>query len=299
MSTDKAKLSLKSKYLPRACQSKQVCRSRKDFDSFDFFFLASLDLESISFFVLTAASEIKRVVFFLFCSSYLLKDRFSLLEANVIDNNILSFVTFKIPVDSFIINISNMTSDAAEKDSKKSGDTKATTGPSKDLVDKLQSVAKPLLNVLYIAIPLCIKFGRKIHGFWIKCDDNVIAVFIGFVFCFFGGLYPTLFSAIQAAEQGGRAVLVASLKDLADEAVVIMEQSKKDDKVDADKDGVADVEQIENKEYVQRKTLLVLQKMNPQKGGHRLVYYLHRLVVCHGCPIHSICQNDSNGKFNC
>jgi hypothetical protein len=159
-----------------------------------------------------------------------------------------------------------MTSDAAEKESKKGGDTKASSsGPSKDLVDKLQSVAKPLLNVLYIAIPVCIKFGRKFHGFWVKCDDNVIAAFIGFVFCFFGGLYPTLFSAIQAAEQGGRAVLVASMKDLADEAVVIIEQSKKDDKADADKDGVADVEQIDNKEYVQRKTLLVLQKMNPEK----------------------------------
>jgi hypothetical protein len=63
-----------------------------------------------------------------------------------------------------------MTSDAAEKESKKEGDTHASScsGPSKDLVDKLQSMAKPLLNVLYIAIPVCIKFGRKFHGFWVN-----------------------------------------------------------------------------------------------------------------------------------
>jgi hypothetical protein len=164
-----------------------------------------------------------------------------------------------------------MTSDATAKDesSKKSsstGDQNSKPGVvSADLVDKLQNLAKPTLDLLCLAIPFLIKAGRKFHHYWTKCDDNVLAAFLGFVFCFFGGLYPTLFSAIQAAEQGGRVTLVYAMRDLSDEAAVIIEESKKDDKVDADGDGIADVDQIDNKEYVHRKTLLVLRKMNPQK----------------------------------
>ena len=52
---------------------------------------------------------------------------------------------------------------------------------------------------------------------------------------------------------------------LADEALVIIEESKKDDNVDADGDGKADVKQIGNREYALRKTRLVMAKMNPTK----------------------------------
>ena len=52
---------------------------------------------------------------------------------------------------------------------------------------------------------------------------------------------------------------------LADEALVIVEESKKDDEVDADGDGKADVKQIGNREYALRKTRLVMAKMNPEK----------------------------------
>lgn len=96
---------------------------------------------------------------------------------------------------------------------------------------------------------------------WSKLDDDVITAIIGFVFCFFGGFFPTLFSAVQAAEQAGRATLVEAVSDLASEAVIIIDESKKDDKVDKDGDGVADVDKLSDKEYVKRKTLLVLQKV--------------------------------------
>ena len=44
-----------------------------------------------------------------------------------------------------------------------------------------------------------------------------------------------------------------------------MEESKKDDEKDEDKDGKKDVTEASAKEYLQRKTLLVLKKMNPDK----------------------------------
>jgi hypothetical protein len=85
------------------------------------------------------------------------------------------------------------------------------------------------------------------------------------VFCFFGGTFPTLFAAIQAAEYGGRKVVMKSIVDLADETLVIIEESKKDDDVDADKDGKKDVDGISGADLLKRKTLLVLKKMNPEK----------------------------------
>jgi hypothetical protein len=73
------------------------------------------------------------------------------------------------------------------------------------------------------------------------------------------------FAAIQAAEHGGRKTVVEAVSDLAEEAMIIIEESKKDDKEDKNKDGVKDVDQITKKEYMTRKTKLVLKKMNPEK----------------------------------
>jgi hypothetical protein len=152
----------------------------------------------------------------------------------------------------------------------KASTTTATKPKSKEdlLKEKIamfQEVAKPLLNLLYLAIPFVIRGGRFAHKVWSQLDQDAIESILGFVFCFFGGLYPTLFSAVQAAEYGGRAKLVEALGDLAEEATKILDESKKDDKIDVDGDGKADVDQLSSREFVERKTLLVLRKMNPQK----------------------------------
>jgi len=104
-----------------------------------------------------------------------------------------------------------------------------------------------------------IEKGRKLHALWTKLDDSVIKSIIGFVFCFFGGFYPTLFAGIQAAEQSGRALVVESVYELADEATRIIEESKKDN------DENPDVNKLTNQEYMKRKTKFVLQKMNPER----------------------------------
>ena len=129
----------------------------------------------------------------------------------------------------------------------------------------LQGLVKPLLDGLTVAIPVLMKYWKKGQEVYVTLPKNVLAFAVGFIFAFFGGMYPVLFAAIMAAEYGGRQIIYTSLKDLADEAIIILEQSKKDDQVDDDKDGVSDVDQISSQEYIKRKTLLVLQKMNPDK----------------------------------
>jgi len=131
--------------------------------------------------------------------------------------------------------------------------------------EKLQVCAKPAFDFIVPKIPLAIEYAKKLIVFYNSLPQNELNFLIGCVYCFFGGLYPVLFAAAMAAEYGGRQTIYDAIKDLATEATTIIEQSKKDDDLDNDKNGVKDVNQISGKEFVQRKTLLVLQKMNPEK----------------------------------
>ncbi len=88
---------------------------------------------------------------------------------------------------------------------------------------------------------------------------------IGFVFCFFGGLYPTLFAAIEAAKHGGVEIIADAMGDLADEAMKLIDANKKDDEDDKNNNGVKDVKEVGGNELILRKVNLVLTKMNPAK----------------------------------
>lgn len=150
-----------------------------------------------------------------------------------------------------------------ETDEKKKTDDAAKKAA--ELAEKLQGMAKPVLDAVVFAIPLLIKYGRLLRVNIEKLPNNAFNFLVGFIFCFFGGLYPVLFAAIQAAKYGGRKAVMDAVCDIADEASKIIEESKKDDKVDADGDGKADVDALATKEFVQRKFLLVMKKMDPHK----------------------------------
>lgn len=150
-----------------------------------------------------------------------------------------------------------------ETDEKQKADNAAKNAA--ELAEKLQGLAKPILQAIVFAIPLIIKYGRVARVYIDKLPANAFNFLVGFIFCFFGGLYPVLFAAIQAAEYGGRKAVMNAMRDIADEILKIVEESKKDDKVDADRDGKADVTELATKEFVQRKFLLVMKKMDPHK----------------------------------
>ena len=131
--------------------------------------------------------------------------------------------------------------------------------------DMLQSVAKPVFAALSVLLPSIIFGCSKAWAFYKSMPKNAVKFWTGFVFCFFGGLYPVTFAAVQAAEHGGRQKVVDSLTLLSEEALIILEESKKDDKKDDDKDGVEDVKQIDGTQFALRKFNLVITKMDPQK----------------------------------
>jgi hypothetical protein len=129
----------------------------------------------------------------------------------------------------------------------------------------LQSIAKPIISVFMVVVPVVITTTRQTYLLFKKLPQNALLFAYGSVFCFFGGTFPTLFAAIQAAEYGGRQKVLDALNSLSEEALIVINESKKDDDADVNSDGKKDSEQLSQTEYLARKTTLVLKKMNPEK----------------------------------
>lgn len=140
-------------------------------------------------------------------------------------------------------------------------------GGADELVQKL---ARPILNYIFEAIPVVISIIQNVYKVYKKLPLNYVHLLIGTVMCFFGGFYPTVFAALQAANHGGLTTVMKALKALSLETTTIINESKKDDKKDDDRDGVPDTDQIDGQELVKRKVKLVLTKMDPEKVNDAL-----------------------------
>ena len=64
----------------------------------------------------------------------------------------------------------------------------------------IQLVAKPVFNVIFAVIPVLINLSVKTYEFYKKLPIVVVKLIIGLIMCFFGGIYPTVFAAIQVSE---------------------------------------------------------------------------------------------------
>ena len=114
-------------------------------------------------------------------------------------------------------------------------------------------------------LPYVVKFARLCYSVYCLLPITLMEALTGLVTCFFGGMFPTLIAASEAFTQAGWDTTRRALEDLYDEALAIAEESKKDDAVDDDGDGIADVDQISDRELYTRKLQLVLKKSNPAK----------------------------------
>lgn len=61
----------------------------------------------------------------------------------------------------------------------------------------LQKIAKPALNIIFAVIPIIISLSSAAYKFYKKLPILVVKLIIGFIMCFFGGMFPTVFAAIQ------------------------------------------------------------------------------------------------------
>ena len=119
-------------------------------------------------------------------------------------------------------------------------------------------------GVVYAYVAL-FKLGR---GVYVRLPIHLIEAGTGGIVCFFGGMFPTLIAASEAFTQSGWAATKAAVADLCAEAEHVLAASAADDAVDADGDGVADVDQISGRALLARKTRLVLTTVDPDKIDH-------------------------------
>ena len=111
---------------------------------------------------------------------------------------------------------------------------------------------------------------EKGYALYLITPLNLVMAAIGLIFCFFGGTFAVLFAAVEAARLSGWETTYISLCDIVDEAKKIVDASAKDDAKDGDGDGKADVDQLDAKALLLRKTQLVLTKMDPGKLNHAM-----------------------------
>lgn len=159
---------------------------------------------------------------------------------------------------------------SAKEEIKQSRVVDATNISGKMKMDKYEHIVKGMIQVFSFLIPIIISISQFMWKFYKSLPENALQLLIGFIYCFFGGLYPTCFAAIEAAKHGGIREVAKAFSDLSTEALKVIDANKKDDDLDENKDGIKDVKQISEKELILRKTNLVVTKANPDKVNNAI-----------------------------
>lgn len=115
------------------------------------------------------------------------------------------------------------------------------------------------LPYLQMAYDACYKFYLVIQPY-----QGLETAIIGFVYLFFGGAFITTIAAWEAFKMCGYDETMRCLRILYDSYAIAKAASDKDDQVDDDGDGIADVKQIDASALVQRKALVMLKVLDPQ-----------------------------------
>jgi len=100
--------------------------------------------------------------------------------------------------------------------------------------------------------------------------EEFLPLLFGLIMVFFGGYYFTLFAAIEAYRMCGYEQTKECLVQLYHSYLIVLKENEKDNLVDDNNDGIADVEQIDKKELFTRKLSLILKSMDPIKVSNAL-----------------------------
>lgn len=116
------------------------------------------------------------------------------------------------------------------------------------------TITQVLISCGRAILPPAVAVTKGIVGFYRALPIDAVIAQVGLVYCFAGGYYPTLFSALQAAQHCGWQVMVESINDLTEEAIKV---------IDATAELSADV--FDRKELFLRQTNIVLKTVDPIK----------------------------------
>ena len=141
-------------------------------------------------------------------------------------------------------------------------------GAIKPVLDKAAPAFAVLSQVFAIVYPYIEMAFTYLAVVWEKLQpyhpQEFMPAIAGFVLVFFGGNFFTLAAAVEAYRMVGFDDTKTALIALHKSYKVALDASKKDDEVDDDGDGIADVKQISSKELVQRKIGVVAKAIDPE-----------------------------------
>ena len=141
-------------------------------------------------------------------------------------------------------------------------------GAIKPVLDKAGPAFAILSQVFAIVFPYIEMAFTFLAVLWEKLQpyhpQEFMPAIAGFCLVFFGGNFFTLAAAVEAYRMVGFDETKTALIALHKSYKVALDASKKDDEVDDDGDGIADVKQISSKELVQRKIGVVAKAIDPE-----------------------------------
>jgi len=131
-------------------------------------------------------------------------------------------------------------------------------------VVKAMPAVAMVVTAVITAWPYVVKYTALARSYLEKLPEHSGMAILGFLLCFFGGMFPLCIAAVEAWRLAGGKEALNDVRALLGEAEKLKEANAADDKKDDDGDGVADVQQISGQELLLRKGHLVLQACDPQ-----------------------------------
>jgi len=131
-------------------------------------------------------------------------------------------------------------------------------------------LARPLLYAIFASFWV----GRKIYEWCRFLPWNTLKMIFGVGLCFFGGIYFISIAAVEAARNFGGQVLVKELSLMYKQGLLAANASLADDTVDANRDGIADVEQMTYNQYLTHKTKICMAAVTDPQGLMNATQYL-------------------------
>jgi hypothetical protein len=136
-------------------------------------------------------------------------------------------------------------------------------------VDQATPVVLVIANGIDTAYPHVVKINLLAQDAWKQIQpygpEQYITLALGLFMCFFGGAYMLLIAAYEAVRLTVWQRLSASIKVLYSNYKKAQLASKKDDEIDADNNGVADVTEIGKDELMTRKILVFARAVDPDE----------------------------------
>jgi hypothetical protein len=124
---------------------------------------------------------------------------------------------------------------------------------TKKYVNSTKGLWVCILKCVYFVAPLYWWFYTLLYTIYKILPKNILRMIFGLGLCFLGGHYWASLAAIEAARQLGGDRLIEEMMIIVKEVKNVKVASRADDKVDANKDGIADVDQITAQELMNRK----------------------------------------------